>query len=191
MLPSCLMRVIPRRRLTALWPRRSQQIKAMKCLPSEGESSDNVLSLSFFFCSVLLIGFEVCNEALQMHGGYGYLKVRFHRVFLWYGADIVQLSFSLCISPGLPDRALRSRLSCASNPGGHEWNHASHRRSCHRELNGWWNSCSTSLVRWLRLMCFFRMHRPVIWPDPYFDLDNYIEWILRVAVVSNRQSHAL
>lgn len=53
----------------------------MKYLPSEGESSDNFLSLSFF-CSVLLIGFEVCNEALQMHGGYGYLKVRFHRVFL-------------------------------------------------------------------------------------------------------------
>jgi hypothetical protein len=39
-----------------------------------------VLTLRFTFCTwfvvlFIVIGFEVCNDALQMLGGYGYLKV--------------------------------------------------------------------------------------------------------------------
>jgi hypothetical protein len=65
MLLNCLTRAILLPLRTVLWQRRSPPIKVSYSIVDDWHG---------LTCILFLSGFEVCNEALQMHGGYGYLK---------------------------------------------------------------------------------------------------------------------
>jgi alkylation response protein AidB-like acyl-CoA dehydrogenase len=59
--------------------------------------------------------FKVCNDALQLHGGYGFLKD--------YKARLIGMRDSALMCA---DSAVHARLARAPNSGGNQRSHAAH-----------------------------------------------------------------
>ena len=83
---------------------------------------------------LLFLGFEVCNDALQMLGGYGYLKVSSyypnttHYYTIVSSLTVFYYTVScICVRAGLRHRALCARLPRAPDPRGNQRDYAPHR----------------------------------------------------------------
>ncbi len=107
---------------------------AKKMATDQGKAYNELLIpcdlLIFWICC--LVGFEVCNDALQMLGGYGYLKVVWHiYIYSYYQTFLLNSYFQTLL--GLRHWTLRAWLPRAPDPRGHQRDHASHHWQSYRQ----------------------------------------------------------